>query len=141
MSVIGMEEVVEAPGLFDSDAMGFFLKAVSRGARNVYENVTTFAIAGVVVTAVGAVAPATIRTDAPFREPAPVVSHEERRWAASINGLESLIANMHAGARPEFADELSSLSLEALTSSRARTSTDVDAWAMALASEVADLDD
>lgn len=67
----------------------------------------------------------------------------DKKWDTSVKHLESLIVATRSGAgtRPALTSELATLATSAFASSRTHTRDDVNTWAAALASDVADIDD
>jgi hypothetical protein len=139
MNVIGVDEVVNVSSVFDVRGGGVFISAFARGARNFYERTTLTVFGFVVMATLHIAAPPPNRGDPTFTEPTPI-SDDDSQWKASVSGLKALIGDIREGAHPSFARELSGLATEALASAQDRKP-NVDAWAKALACEVAELDD
>jgi hypothetical protein len=136
MSVVGIDEVVTLRGVLDACERG-----LSRGIRCFCEGATLTVFSfGVAVTlglnAIPAPFPhtgVTSFTESPTLRDDPQLTH-------SVAALRGLVDDMRMGTRPILANELSGLASEALANAKARKQ-DVAAWAMALASDVGDLND
>ncbi len=141
MTVIeGVDELVNVPGVF-STSSGVFVRAFSRGVRNIYDHVTVsvFGAAAVMAGVALAAGPSPKLGNLTFTELEPV-SEASTHWTTGVAGLKSLIQTMATEAPPATAGQLMTVASGTIASLDARK-VDADAWATALAANVADLDD
>ena len=137
----GVEDLVDTPSLFDTRQFGVLSDLFANGVRNFYDKMTVTVVGAVMLAGVNVMAAAPpCRGDPSFAEPSPALNAQDQ-WKASVAGLGDLISGIQNGARPALAPDLSAIATETLASVGRRSSKDVGAWANALASEDADLDD
>lgn len=71
----------------------------------------------------------------------PEIAQDEREWRASVNRVRRLLQEMQSGTLGKFHDHLLPQAAEVLVSAKARDDADQVAWAKALASDVANIED
>jgi hypothetical protein len=138
-AIEGVDELVNAAEVFDLPRIDL-APVFARGVRNFGERLTLTIFGAVMFAGVNVAAPAPIRANPSYQEP-PTISDADAQWDVSVDGLSQIIASMESGIRPALADELSRPVREALASVARRDREDLPAWAKALASEDADIDD